>query len=139
VTNGGDAMPSSDAVLIAGRTKQLDNIVAIALRIGLTISTLLMLVGGGVYFSISAVKPDYEHFEPGPHELRTIPGIIDLAMRGDPTGFMQLAVVLLIATPFMRVAFAGITFFVQRDWKFVMISFIVFSALVYGLYAGHTG
>ena len=34
---------------------------------------------------------------------------------------------------------SGLTFALQKNWKFVVVSMVVMSALVYGLYAGHTG
>jgi uncharacterized membrane protein len=51
-------------------------------------------------------------------------------------GIMQTGVVILMATPFLRVVFAGIAFVKQRDWKFVIISCLVLGLLVYGLCAG---
>ena len=48
-------------------------------------------------------------------------------------GIIQLGLVLLIATPVARVAFAAYSFGRQRDWLYLGIAGIVLSLLLYGL------
>jgi uncharacterized membrane protein len=48
-------------------------------------------------------------------------------------GIIQLSVLMLIATPVLRVAFAVYAFARQRDWLFTRVSLVVLGVLAFGL------
>jgi uncharacterized membrane protein len=52
-------------------------------------------------------------------------------------GIIQLGLLLLIATPIARVAFAAYGFARQRDWMYVGIAAFVLSVLLYGVFASN--
>jgi len=58
------------------------------------------------------------------------------ALALDSNAIVQLGLVLLIATPVVRVAFMLIAFVVQRDRVYVAISGLVLALLLYGLLLG---
>jgi len=58
------------------------------------------------------------------------------ALALDSKAIVQLGLVLLIATPVVRVAFMLIAFVVQRDRVYVAISGLVLALLLYGLLLG---
>jgi uncharacterized membrane protein len=116
---------------------KMDLLISNVLRFGLIAASSLMIVGAFVTFRhFTGPNPHLEHFNVEPENLRTIGGIFRLAKSGNGVGIMQLAVLILMATPFLRVACAALGFASQRDWKYVVISLIVLLALLYGLYAG---
>ena len=118
--------------------KMLDALISNVLRWGLILSTGLMLLGEVIHVvHATEVPSEFTHFTLQSAQLRTLPGIIHLALKGDGEGIMQLAVVVLLATPFLRVLAGGLMFFRQRDWKYVIVSLIVLSVLLYSLFAGH--
>jgi uncharacterized membrane protein len=43
-----------------------------------------------------------------------------------PSGFLALGLLVLIATPIFRVIASIFVFIYERDWRFVVITFIVF-------------
>ena len=50
---------------------------------------------------------------------------------------IEWGVLLMIATPVLRVAFCVVAFAVERDWKYTAISAIVLGVLGYGIFGSH--
>ncbi|HEY9791173.1 MAG TPA: DUF1634 domain-containing protein [Candidatus Obscuribacterales bacterium] len=120
--------------------KLLDVLISNVLRGGLIVASSLMIVGGIIYFWHATTAPtEYSHFVLEPTQLRTLSGILTLAFKGDGEGIMQLAVVVLLATPFLRVVASLLMFLREKDWKYVVVSLVVLSVLLYSLFAGQTG
>ena len=72
-------------------------------------------------------------FRENPHRSRTISGILREARLGGARGLIQVGVLVMIATPVMRVAFAVFGFARQRQWVFTLISLTVLGLLAFGL------
>ena len=49
---------------------------------------------------------------------------------------IQLGLLLLIATPILRVAVSTFDFLRERDWLYVTVTLIVLAVLIYGLMSG---
>jgi uncharacterized membrane protein len=64
-------------------------------------------------------------------------GIVKDALAFRARGLIQLGLVLLIATPIVRVAFTSIAFALQRDKVYVIVTLIVLALLVYSLVDGY--
>ncbi len=121
---------SSDAPVQDER--MIDLAISNILRFGVIVSSLLVVVGGAVMLAKEGNHPYVEgKFD---MELRSISGILDLVQKGNPEGVIQLGVVVLLATPFMRVAFAAYAFLQERDYKYVVIALTVLSGLTYSLF-----
>jgi uncharacterized membrane protein len=104
------------------------------LQWGITLAASVMLIGAAVYlFHYGKSLPSYRTFRSGTSRLQSLHGILGQAILGDGSGLIQLAVVLIIATPVARVIFAAYAFFRQRDWLYAVISMTVLSLLIYGL------
>lgn len=80
---------------------------------------------------------DYSTFRGEPEELRTVSGIIRGTRDGRARGIIQLGLLLLVATPIARVAFAGYAFARQRDWFYVAVTTCVLLFLLFSLRGGH--
>ena len=81
--------------------------------------------------------PSYQMFRGEPADLRSLGGIVGDALSLRGRGIIQLGLLLLIATPVARVAFAVFAFARQRDWIYVTVSLIVLSLLIYSLVFSH--
>lgn len=104
------------------------------LRVGVSTAAVVVLIGAILYLLRHGQEtPAYHSFHSEPSSLRTLPGIFSVAWHLQGRGIIQLGLVLLIATPIARVAFAGVGFARQRDWLYVGISCIVLALLCYGL------
>ncbi len=122
------------ALMRAWTDEQVEVIIGNLLRAGVILAAAVVLLGGGVYLSRHGLAaPHYRVFKGEPAELRTVSGIAHDAHEGLGRGIIQLGLLLLIATPVARVAFAAFAFAAQRDWTYVGITLIVFAVLAYSL------
>ncbi|MGD0218297.1 MAG: DUF1634 domain-containing protein [Desulfobaccales bacterium] len=117
--------------------QQMDIIIGVILRTGVIISALVVLLGGVIYLHHFAYnKPLYRVFLGEPSDLRHITGIIRDAMAFKGRGIIQFGLLLLIATPVVRVAFSIVAFALQRDRLYVMVTLIVLGILLFSLIGG---
>ena len=79
---------------------------------------------------------DYSAFHGVPRGLDSVRGVLASALALRPAGVIQLGLLLLIATPILRVALSLVAFALQRDRLYVAITLVVLSLLLYGLMGG---
>ena len=101
--------------------------VAPALIIGLAISTILMLIGIGLDIAlqrdIPTAVPDFRDVFARVAALR-------------PSGFLALGLLVLIATPVLRVIGSIFAFIYERDWRYAGITFLVLVVVLVSLVLG---
>src|SRR5512147_680027 len=86
---------------------RVENIIGNLLRVGVILSATVVAIGAIVYLVHHGHTPaDYRVFHGEPGEMRTIKGIISEAIAFSGRGLIQFGLLLLIATPIARVAFA---------------------------------
>jgi uncharacterized membrane protein len=114
--------------------QRIEDIIARMLRAGVILSTAFVL-GGGIWylFQFGAARPEYGTFHGEPAMLRSLPGIVRGAVALDARSWIQLGLLLLIATPVARVLFSIFAFAAQRDRTYVVITLIVAGVLLYSL------
>jgi len=118
--------------------RQLEQMVGKILRVGVIVSALVMLVGAALYLATSAgARPDYHTFHGEPLSLRRVSAIVADAAVFHPKGVMQLGIVLLLATPLMRVVLSAISFAIQKDVLYVVVTSMVFAVLLFSLLGPH--
>jgi uncharacterized membrane protein len=116
---------------------RIDEVIGNLLRVGVVVSSLIVLIGGGLYLAgHGAESPNYHIFRGEPTQLRTIVGIIKTASSFSGRGIIQFGLLLLIATPVMRVAFTVISFITQKDKVYVGVTLIVLAVLLFSLAGG---
>jgi uncharacterized membrane protein len=103
------------------------------LQFGVLLASFVMLVGGILYvMAHHDGAPDYRVFKSEPQTLRHIGGVMSRVAAGDSAAIIQLAVLLLIATPVARVVFALIAFGIERDKLYIGVSAVVLAVLLVG-------
>lgn len=108
------------------------------LQTGVLLAAAVVLVGGLLYlFHAPGPRPDYSHFRGVPIALRTPSGIWHGMLHGDAESIIQFGLLLLIATPVMRVILAGVGFLMEHDWLYLGVSAIVLAVLLYSLWHIH--
>ena len=108
------------------------------LQIGVLVSAVVVVVGGvALLIRYGDGRADFRSFRGAPAGLRSLGGILVGAGRLDSTAIVQLGLVLLIATPIMRVGLTLIAFWRQRDRLYVSITAFVLMLLLYSLLWGH--
>jgi uncharacterized membrane protein len=104
------------------------------LRAGVSVAAIVVFMGWVLYlFRAQGVLSDYRHFHgvPGPAD-RLAPILVD--HRLDSRSIIRLGVLILIATPIMRVAFCVFSFAKQKDKLYVVVSGIVLTVLLYSFF-----
>lgn len=110
-----------------------------ALRAGVLAAAGLVLIGGIIYLVRHGGESPhtlYQVFRGQPSDLRSIGGIVGDALSARGRGVIQLGLLLLIATPIMRVALSLFGFWKQRDWTYVLVTATVLTLLLYSLFGG---
>jgi uncharacterized membrane protein len=116
---------------------QVEQIIGTLLRVGVVSAAVVVLAGGLLYLARhGAAHPDFSVFRGEPSDLRRISGIVADAVSLRGRGLIQLGLLLLVATPVARVAFAVVAFALQRDRTYVLVTLIVLSVLLYSLAGG---
>ena len=122
------------------KDKDMQVVIGWVLRLGVFISMAVVFIGGVVYlYRHGHTTADYSHFKGVPDFVQTIPGVINgiLTFRG--RAIIQAGIVLLIATPVIRVAFSAVGFIMEKDHLYTVITFIVLLIIVMSAVSGHAG
>jgi uncharacterized membrane protein len=115
--------------------ERLEKIVGYILQAGVIAAASIVLLGGMLYLGrYGFVSPHYDVFHGEPANLRSVSGIMKSALSFHTRGLIQFGVLLLIATPIVRVVFSIIAFALQRDRTYVFVTVIVLSVLFYSLF-----
>lgn len=114
------------------RAVDLNRLVSYSLRVGVFASSLLSTLGLLVW----AAR--------GFNNVVAVSGlailqVIASAVGGNDSGIIYLAIVILVATPVLRVAISSIYFVKEGDGRYVLISLAVLSMLVFALASGYAG
>jgi uncharacterized membrane protein len=108
------------------------------LQAGVVLSALVVLWGGVVYLRANGpLHHEHGTFVGEPEELTHVGGIVRSAARLDGRGLIQLGLLLLVATPVLRVAFSLVAFAIQRDRTYILFTAFVLLLLLTSL-VGHS-
>jgi uncharacterized membrane protein len=116
--------------------RQAELIISNVLRVGVLLSGAIIVVG---------VVAFYVRYGPagGPARGRTFPhtlGAVGQGLaHGDPQAIITLGLLVLLATPFVRVAVSIVAFGLEHDWRYVAITTAVLMILVVSFLLGRGG
>lgn len=123
--------------------KDVERYIGKLLRYGVILSCAITLFGGVIYiFQNKGVMPDYspipsnEDFPGVAEYLRELSTILPRVLNFDGAAIIQLGVVVLIATPILRVAFSAIAFLIEKDYMYVTITLIVLAIIILNMVFG---
>jgi uncharacterized membrane protein len=114
------------------------------LHVGVTISAVLLVVGTVLVFHHhplyrsspddlpTLTSPDSEY----PHSIREV---LRMSREGRGQGIAMLGLLMLIATPVLRVAVSIVLFAIERDWLFTTITAVVLALLLLAFVIGAGG
>lgn len=110
------------------------------LRTGVVTASFICIAGGLMYiFRDGGSVADYSQFTGSPEDLRGFTGIFQGLVRLEPLAVIQLGVVVLLATPILRVAFSIIAFLIEKDYLYVVITCIVLAIILINMIDGVAG
>jgi uncharacterized membrane protein len=118
--------------LSEGDNKKFENTIAYLLRAGVTLSALVVFASGICYLiGHGRERPAYRIFQPAIY--RNITSVVKGIYAGDCQAMIQFGLLLLIATPVVRVAVSLVEFARERDHAYTAITLIVLAVLLYAL------
>lgn len=119
---------------MAWRDEEMEAVMGQLLLWGVIVAGSVMVFGGVLYIlRHGGETASYQVFHGVPPELKTVSGVIQGAGHLRARAVIQLAVLLMIATPVLRVVFAIFAFAREKDWLYTLISIFVLGLLVYAL------
>lgn len=120
---------------IVPEASAMDRHIGVLLRTGMLLSACVILLGGSLFLiRHGAAVVDYHTFHGVPPELRSITGITNGAIHGEALPIIQFGLLLLIATPVLRVVFSVFGFAAAKDYLYTGIALVVLAVLLYSLF-----
>ena len=104
-------------------SERMNRTMYLVLVTGMVLSFSIMIVGLVLY----AITPT---------EGTTLPldKVLDGILKGNPIAVIDLGIVILIATPLVRVIAACLTFGAERDYRFVGVSLFVLAMIILAVF-----
>jgi uncharacterized membrane protein len=104
------------------------------LRAGVSLAAIVVFAGGCLYLlQAHGVTPDYRHFHGIASPADRIPPLL-VARHLDSRSIIRLGILLLVATPIIRVAYCVYGFAAQKDKIYIVVSSIVLTVLLYSFF-----
>ncbi|MEH1854541.1 MAG: DUF1634 domain-containing protein [Nostoc sp.] len=121
--------------------QQLEYLLSNLMKYGVLIASAVVLLGGILYLIHHGAEPaEYRFFRGEPSEFRSPIGVVKVVLSGSDAytglrlrGIIQLGLLLLIATPILRVFISLLTFLLQREFIYVIVTLLVMASLTYSL------
>jgi uncharacterized membrane protein len=119
--------PTPQVTEKAREQRDLNAVVHGVLIVGLAISTALMLIGIGL---------DLFYQQDLPMAVPDLGEVLARVVALRPSGFLALGLLVLIATPILRVVGSIVAFLYERDWRYAGITTMVLLVLIVSLVLG---
>ncbi len=111
--------------------ERMELIIGNLLRVMVSISAVFVAAGGALYLIRHGIEtPDYGVFQGVPKDLRDLRDVFAVAGDLKSLGIIQLGLLILIATPVVRVIFSVFAFLLERDSLYALVASIVLSVLL---------
>lgn len=122
------------------KDKDMQAVIGWILRIGVFLSTAFVITGGVIFlFNHGHSQIDFVSFNKVPDFISHVGSVIDGVIHLKGQAIIQFGIVLLIATPVLRVIFAGIGFLMEKDYLYTFISILVLLIILTSMISGHAG
>jgi len=117
--------------------QKVEQVLGALLQAGVILSGTIVLIGGILYLIHYGHNPSSYHvFIANRPSLGNLSAIVSNAFHFDGRAIIQLGLLLLIATPVIRVIFSVAAFWLERDRTYVLFTLVVLAVLLYSLFLG---
>jgi uncharacterized membrane protein len=122
------------------KDKDMQLLLGQVLRAGTVISISVVFFGGVIYMLRHGhTIADYRVFKSLPDFVNHPSGLLYGIVNFKGQAIIQFGIVLLIATPILRVVFSAIGFVLEKDYLYLAISLLVLSIIFMSMLSGHAG
>ncbi|AMR31666.1 hypothetical protein A0256_09645 [Mucilaginibacter sp. PAMC 26640] len=118
--------------------QDIEQFIGLQLRYGVVTASLIVLFGGLIYLAQSGQMPlpAYHHFIGVSGGYTSFGQIITGVKNMQAKGVIELGVVVLIATPILRIFFSLIGFIMEKDKMYIVITTIVLTVMMLSIFGG---
>lgn len=110
------------------------------LRWGVIISMAVVFIGGIIYINRHGHETaSYHVFKGEPNFLTHIQGIFNGILQFKGRAIIQFGILLLIATPIARVLLSILSFMLEKDYLYIVITLIVLAIILFSIFSGTGG
>jgi uncharacterized membrane protein len=110
------------------------------LRAGVFISMLVVFIGGVIYlYRHGQTTANYHQFRGVPDFVQNFTGITNGILHFRGQAIIQAGIILLIATPIIRVIFSAVGFVLEKDHLYTAITCIVLAVIIISALSGRVG
>lgn len=114
--------------------KDVAAIVGRLLRLGVITASTIATFGGIMFLIVHRSEvSDFTQFRGAPEYLRSLGGIWTGLLDFDPRAIIQAGVLILIATPILRVVLSVFAFALEKDYLYVVITLVVLAIISIGM------
>jgi len=125
---------------ISFKDTDMQVVIGWVLRIGVIVSISIVFFGGIIFlYRHGQEVVDHRKFVGIPNFIQSFKGIMYgiITFRGQ--AIIQFGIILLIATPILRVIFSTIGFVLEKDKLYIFISLLVLLIIFASMLSGHAG
>lgn len=132
-------VPAASRQVLAGeeppaRSAQIEYIVSLVLRYGVLLSFAVVAIGALLLFTTESADAVVRLAgQPIPHNpSEVLTGVLQL----QPKSIIDFGLMLLIATPVIRVAVSVFAFFAEKDYTYTVVTIFVLAVLLTSFFLG---
>ncbi|HVW15454.1 MAG TPA: DUF1634 domain-containing protein [Mucilaginibacter sp.] len=110
------------------------------LRIGVYVSIAVVIIGGIFFlYRHGRTVADYRSFKGIPGFVQNLGDIMHNVVLFRGQAIIQFGIILLLATPILRVIFSAIGFMLEKDYLYIFISLLVLLIIIASALSGSAG
>ncbi len=122
------------------KDRDMQSVIGWVLRIGVYLSIGFVVFGGIFYlYRHGHSIANHSAFKGVPDFISTGSGIIQGVITFKGQAIIQAGIILLIATPIIRVACSAVGFILEKDYLYTCITLLVLLIIFISLFSGHVG
>jgi uncharacterized membrane protein len=126
--------------MIKFKDRDMQSLLSRVLRAGTVISISVVFIGGIIYLARHGQSiANYKVFNGIPDFVQNPGAIMKGIFNLKGQAIIQFGIVLLIATPVVRVIFSAVGFILEKDYLYVAISLLVLSIIFFSMMTGRAG
>lgn len=115
-------------------------VIGFVLRAGVLTSLCIVIFGGVIYLIHEGSRVEhYDIFKGGKNSISSANSYLHNLFILNGRTIIQTGLILLIATPIIRVAFSAIVFLKEKDYLYTGITFLVLVIIFTSMLTGHVG
>ena len=116
------------------KDRDIEKMMGNLLRYGVLTSAAVVITGAVFYLiQHGGDYPQYQQFAGEPKRFREFNEVWRTALQGRGRSIIQIGLFILIATPVARILFSVISYLLEKDYLYVLVTLLVLGIILYNL------